>query len=93
MFIRKRTGKLSAALLVSAVTLSSVSAFPMQGFAADDAAFIFHDTFESGDGGWTGRGGCTVKTSSDMPYEGNGALFVSGRSDAWNGPEKSLSSI
>lgn len=93
MFIRKCTGKLSAALLVSAVTLSSVSAFPMQGFAADDAAFIFHDTFESGDGGWKGRGGCTVKTSSDMPYEGNGALFVSGRSDAWNGPEKSLSSI
>ena len=93
MFIRKRTGKLSAALLVSAVTLSSVSAFPMQGFAASDATFIFHDTFESGDGGWSGRGGCTVKTSSDMPYEGNSALFVSGRSDAWNGPEKALSSV
>lgn len=56
----------------------------------EDGTF-FHDTFESGANNWSGRGDATVESSTKMPYEGNGALYVSGRASSWNGCSKSLS--
>ena len=87
------TRKMLAACFAASVMLPAMTAFPQQAAAADEAAYIFCDSFESGSGGWSGRGGCTVQTGSAMPYAGTGALAVTGRSAEWNGAEKSLSSI
>lgn len=46
--------------------------------------YIFNDTFESTTDGWEGRGAASVSRSS-------GTLSCEGRSDSWNGAQKSLS--
>ena len=91
MKCRANRKRLLASLLISAAVLQS--AVQMPAAAADEASYIFRDSFESGDGGWSGRGGCTVRTSTDSAYEGSGALSVTGRTDTWQGPEKALSGI
>ena len=91
MKCRANRKRLLASLLVSAAVLQS--AVQMPAAAADEASYIFRDSFESGDCGWSGRGGCTVRSNGDMPYADSSALFVSGRSDTWQGPEKALSGI
>lgn len=78
-----------AAAIGCAMLLQTASALPAA--AADD--FIFSDGFESGDCGWESRGGCTVATDTANPYAGTGALAVSGRTDAWNGAQKDISSV
>lgn len=93
MYLKKRASKLLTVALACTTALSSAGVLPIQTLAADDATYYFHDSFESGDCGWGGRGGCTVQTNSDMPYQDNSALFVSGRSDTWHGAEKDISSI
>lgn len=93
MHLKKCARKKLAAFLSCSAAISSLTALPMQTAAADDAAYIFRDSFESGDCGWSGRGGCTVRSNGDMPYADSAALFVSGRSDTWQGPEKALASV
>ncbi len=93
MYLKKCVNKMLTTALACTTALSSATVLPIRAGAADDAAYYFRDSFESGDCGWSGRGDCTVKSSSDMPYQDNAALFVSGRSDAWNGPEKDISAI
>lgn len=51
----------------------------------------FRDTFESGDGDWTGRGSATVSTSNNAKYQGSKALYVGDRNASWNGATKALS--
>ena len=51
----------------------------------------FRDTFENGEGDWTGRGAATVSASSDAMYQGNKALYIDGREANWNGATKALS--
>jgi arabinoxylan arabinofuranohydrolase len=58
----------------------------------DANGYWFHDTFESGTDGWSERGGAKVEKSSASKYAGSNSLSVSGRSDAWNGGQKSLDS-
>ncbi len=58
----------------------------------DADGYWFHDTFESGTNSWTGRGGATVEQSKSSSYQGSGALAISGRTDTWNGGQKSLNS-
>ncbi|MBO4865853.1 MAG: carbohydrate binding domain-containing protein [Ruminococcus sp.] len=60
--------------------------------AADTSSYIFYDTFESGADNWSARGSCTAETSSSAKYMGSRSLSLSGRSAAWNGGQKSLSS-
>lgn len=57
----------------------------------DSNGYWFHDTFEDGTDGWAERGGCTTATGSSA-YKGSKALSVSGRTDSWNGAQKTLSS-
>lgn len=57
----------------------------------DEYGRFYHDTFENGAGKWTGRGPATVTVSSEQSYEGNNSLFVDGRTSAWNGASKALS--
>ncbi len=58
----------------------------------ESADYIFHDSFEGGENGWGGRASETVASSTKAAYQGSGSLYVSGRSDSWNGPIKSLGS-
>jgi arabinoxylan arabinofuranohydrolase len=58
----------------------------------DANGYWLHDTFESGTDGWSERGGAKVEKSSASKYAGSNSLSVSGRSDAWNGGQKSLDS-
>lgn len=80
------SGAVSCLLMLTSFPAPSVS-------AVADADCIFRDSFESGDCGWAGRGGASVKTTAETPYEGSGALAVTGRSDNWHGAEKDISSV
>jgi len=86
--MKNKKRKMSAAIACM-VLLQAASAMPVS--AAD--SYIFNDNFDSSDCGWEGRGGASVKSSSDQPYAGNGALYVSGRTEAWNGAQKDISSV
>ena len=50
-----------------------------------------NNTFDSGVQSWSGRGDASVEVSSDSYYDGK-SLFVSGRSQEWNGAAISLGS-
>ncbi|MGN0585164.1 MAG: glycoside hydrolase family 11 protein, partial [Ruminococcus sp.] len=45
----------------------------------------FKSTFESGNDGWTSRGGTTLTSDTANYYSGSKSVKVSGRSDAWQG--------
>ena len=57
-----------------------------------DGTVYFHDTFEPGAQGWTGRGAASVTSSSDKAFEGSKSIYVDGRTSAWNGGSKELGS-
>ncbi len=56
----------------------------------NEYGWYFHHRFEGDEEGWTGRGPATVAASDAMHYLENGSLYVSGRTDAWNGATYSL---
>ena len=58
----------------------------------DEDGCYFHCTFESGTESWSTRGSDSVSQTNQTAYLGNGSLFVSNRTDAWNGTGRSLSS-
>ena len=91
--MKHRTHRRSVPVSLALCAAILHAAVPVPASAADDASYIFCDSFESGAGDWSGRGGCTVRTTTDSAYQGSGALSVTGRSDTWQGPEKSLASI
>lgn len=57
----------------------------------NEFGWYFSNGFDSNKDGWTGRGAAEVAPSSDESYVGSGSLYVSGRTSAWNGAQKSLS--
>ena len=87
----------SAALTASCMTIAPVTtaitanAAGYTAAANDTSSYLFHDTFESGTDDWSARGSCKAAVSSDATYKGSKALFLSGRTAAWNGGQKSLS--
>ena len=87
MKMSKRTGRCTAALAAMTVLTSGAAAFPA---AAADQTYIFRDGFEQSAGGWQGRGAAGVRQTSAAHCEGSGALYVSGRTAAWNGAAKDL---
>jgi len=48
---------------------------------------LYSATFEKGTNYWSGRGSASVASSSSKAYEGSKSLYVSGRTDNWNGGE------
>ncbi|MBR3422849.1 MAG: carbohydrate binding domain-containing protein [Ruminococcus sp.] len=60
--------------------------------SSGNGTVYFHDTFESGAQGWTGRGAASVTSSSDKAFEGSKSIYVDGRTSAWNGGSKELGS-
>jgi len=80
----------SAALAASCLALMPTApALAVE--AAGESSYIFHDTFESGTDNWSARGSCNAAVSSNATYKGSKALYLSGRTAAWNGGQKSLS--
>lgn len=74
---------------------SSVSTFVVSGkVEANPDGSFFHDTFETFENptdSWTGRGAATVSATNNSAYAGQQSLSVTGRTAAWNGAQKSLS--
>lgn len=56
----------------------------------DENGYFFHDDFESSDYDWESRGGASAELSGEA-YKGAGALYISDRTDSWNGTQKILS--
>ncbi|MBP8594016.1 MAG: carbohydrate binding domain-containing protein [Ruminococcus sp.] len=79
--------KLTAFAAAAAMLMSC----PIPSAQAEDQVFM-HDTFESGADSWTGRGAASAAASSDFSCEGSSSLSVTGRTAAWNGAIKELSS-
>ena len=76
----------TAAAMTVALAPAEMRSVPVN--AADD--YIFHDTFETGEGDWAGRGSAKVASSSAAAYSGNSSLLCSGRAASWNGASKAL---
>ncbi len=60
----------------------------------NDYGWWYQCGFENGTDDWTGRGAAAVTSSGDHHYTewGSKSLYVSGRTDSWNGAQYSLSS-
>ena len=61
---------------------------PLSASAAESA--LYSCGFESGAADWEGRGGATADKSSDASFAGSNSLYVSGRTDSWNGTQMAL---
>lgn len=57
----------------------------------DENGYFFHTTYENGAESWTNRGGCTAEVSGSAALVGSKSMYVSDRTDAWNGIALSLS--
>lgn len=79
------------ALITSIVTmLSGLALFPAMPVSA---AKLLEAEFETTNDSFTGRGGAEVQWTSDQAYTGECSLFVSERSDVWNGANRDVSSL
>ncbi|MBE6861464.1 MAG: hypothetical protein E7497_00995 [Ruminococcus sp.] len=58
----------------------------------DSNGYYFHSTYESGTDDWSARGDNTVAVSGSTSASGSKSLYVSGRTEAWNGAGYSLNS-
>ena len=59
--------------------------------SAVDTSSYFYSDFEQGSGDWSARGmGTSVSVDTDNYYFGKKSLFVSGRTDNWNGVQTEL---
>ena len=56
----------------------------------DKDGYYFHDTFETDNNGWEGRGSSNTELSGRSPYKDTNALLVKNRESAWNGVQKPL---
>lgn len=57
----------------------------------DASGYYFYCPFESGMDSWTVRGEDSVERTQNAAYAGRSSLYVSGRTDAWNGAGYTLS--
>ena len=53
----------------------------------------FESDFEDGTQSWNGRGSATAERSTTYAHSGNASLYVSGRTQLWNGATRSVSDI
>ncbi len=53
--------------------------------------WYFDDSFEGSTCDWIGRGAAKIESSAQTAFVGNQSLYVSGRTSAWNGAAKALS--
>ncbi len=77
-------------LCATAITMTTAS-IPMSISAS--AATLLSAEFETTNDSFTGRGGAAVQWTSDEAYTAECSLFVSGRTDTWQGASRDASSI
>ena len=53
----------------------------------------FESDFEDGTQSWNGRGSATAERSTTYAHSGNASLYVSGRTQLWNGSTRNVSDI
>lgn len=58
----------------------------------DENGYFFHSDFENNTDSWAARGDASVKTDNSKTYSGINSLYVTGRTDSWNGAARSLNS-
>lgn len=58
----------------------------------DENGYFFHSDFEDDTDSWAARGDASVKTDSSKTYDGNNSLYVTSRTNSWNGAARSLNS-
>jgi len=76
--------RFSSALISAVMAVSSVSLVPFSAFA--ESTELFNDSFESGFSGWTARGDeAVVEIVNDVSHSGTKSLYVTGRTQNWNG--------
>lgn len=72
--------------LAALITAVAIAALLVPAYSASEAlAVIFSDDFEDGDGGWVGRGDAVVEVVDKFSHGGTSSLYVSGRTEFWNG--------
>lgn len=78
--IRKRIISciISAAMLICMAALLPIT-------AAAETVELFKDDFESGFGGWAGRGDATINVVDTTANSGEKSLYISGRTVSWHG--------
>ncbi|MBE6855358.1 MAG: carbohydrate-binding protein [Ruminococcus sp.] len=65
--------------------------FTEVGGGMTEEGYYFNSTFETGEDGWSSRGGASVQAVDHAAYQGAAALYISDRSASWNGAMKKLS--
>ncbi|MDO5561138.1 MAG: carbohydrate binding domain-containing protein [Oscillospiraceae bacterium] len=91
MKLKRILGSIAALSVCSALLASDCRGFQFvleTSAAADD--IISYCYFEDGTGGWEARSADSAVISSDNYIQGSKSLFVSGRSDSWNGAQVAL---
>ncbi len=86
--------KVMSLISAAAVTLAGLSSSISigSGIAADEGETVtlFESGFETGADGWSGRGSAKTAVTSEFSNSGNSSLYVTGRTDSWNGAVMSL---
>lgn len=57
----------------------------------NEDGYYFHSTYESNTDSWSERGDSSIAVTNNAANVGNKSLYVSGRTDSWNGTGYSLS--
>lgn len=87
MIQAKKITALTSGLMIAASALAAFPAAPVS------AATLLIAEFETTDDSFTSRGSATVHWTSDQAYTQNCSLFVSGRTETWNGAQRDASSL
>ena len=80
-------------LATAAATVMALTATSVPNTMNVDAAMLLHSEFETANDSFTGRGGCDAAWTSDEHYDVNCSLYVSGRTETWQGGVRSVSTI
>ena len=91
--ILKKMACEAVASLICAASMPNFSAnvSTVLNASAIDTSSYFYSDFEQGSGDWSARGmGTSVSVDTDNHYFGKKSLFVSGRTDNWNGVQTEL---
>ena len=85
-FLKTLAATAAAVLSLTAVSVPSTT-------MNVDAALLLHSEFETANDSFTGRGGCSAAWTSDEHYDIDCSLYVSDRTETWQGGVRDVSSV
>ncbi|MBR0485471.1 MAG: endo-1,4-beta-xylanase [Oscillospiraceae bacterium] len=86
------TFKKMAGFFTAAMMIANASASAVVPASAEDTVLHSAD-FENGTDGWASFGGTSVTTTNDVAHNGKASLYISGRTESWQGASLSGESI